>query len=172
MFETERLRLRALEEEDFVAFAAWWNDPELMALQSTHALKPAAAAGVRKLFQAWADDSALFVTIVEKRGGETIGSCNLWGGDAKNRDYQIAIVLRRESWSQGLGTETLRLIVRHAFREMGVHRLSLKVTAENERAIRAYRAAGFEVEGRLRQSYLRDGAWRDELIMGHLGEGL
>ena len=71
MFETERLRLRALEEEDFVAFAAWWNDPELMALQSTHALKPAAAAGVRKLFQAWADDSALFVTIVEKRGGET-----------------------------------------------------------------------------------------------------
>jgi RimJ/RimL family protein N-acetyltransferase len=143
-----------------------------MALQSAAAMKPAPAAEARKLFEAWATDSLVFFTVLEKRAGAVIGSCNLWGGEAKNRDYQLSIVLRRESWSQGFGTETLRFVARYAFGELGVHRLSLRVIASNERAVRAYRRAGFVEEGRLRQSFLRDGAWHDELVMGHLGEGI
>jgi hypothetical protein len=38
----------------------------------------------------------------------------------------------------------------------------------NERAIRAYRRCGFQVEGRSRESIWRDGRWWDEIAMSIL----
>jgi len=59
-------------------------------------------------------------------------------------------------------------MVRHAFRQLGLHRIALSVFEFNERAIRAYRRCGFVVEGRARESIWRDGRWWDELTMSIL----
>jgi RimJ/RimL family protein N-acetyltransferase len=42
------------------------------------------------------------------------------------------------------------------------------VFAFNERAIRSYEKAGFQVEGRHREAIVRDGGRHDELTMGIL----
>jgi diamine N-acetyltransferase len=68
--------------------------------------------------------------------------------------------------SQGYGQQALRLILRHAFHDLGLHRLYLTVLDDNARAIRVYEKCGFRVEGRLRQHAYKRGQFRDLVLMG------
>ena len=58
--------------------------------------------------------------------------------------------------------------MRHAFDDLGLRRVDLRVLAYNERAIRCYLSCGFVEEGRERESALVDGERYDDLIMGVL----
>ena len=74
----------------------------------------------------------------------------------------------REDWNKGYGTDAVRLILRFAFLELNVHRVSLSVFEYNPRAKRAYEKAGFVEEGRVRGALLREGRRWDEIFMGVL----
>jgi RimJ/RimL family protein N-acetyltransferase len=73
-----------------------------------------------------------------------------------------------EALGQGLGTEAIGLVAEHAFGPMGLHRLTVRVLATNQRAVRAYQKCGFQLEGREREAARIDSAWYDDLIMGLL----
>ena len=52
----------------------------------------------------------------------------------------------------GIGTEAILLALRWGFEGLGLHRVSLTVVADNNRAVAAYTRCGFVVEGRFRDS--------------------
>lgn len=60
------------------------------------------------------------------------------------------------------------MLLRYAFHELNLHRLSLDVIASNQPAISLYRKLGFQEEGRLRERVLRDGQAVDLIYMGLL----
>jgi RimJ/RimL family protein N-acetyltransferase len=76
----------------------------------------------------------------------------------------------REYWGKGYGTDAIRVILRYAFTELNLRRVTLCVFAYNPRAIRVYEKVGFKDEGRLRQYLARDGQRHDMIIMGMLRE--
>jgi aminoglycoside 6'-N-acetyltransferase len=82
------------------------------------------------------------------------------------------IALASALHGQGYGSEALRLAIRH-FAAQGHHRFTIDPAVENERAIRAYAAVGFQPVGVLR-AYERapDGRWRDALLMDLLAAEL
>lgn len=62
---------------------------------------------------------------------------------------------------QGFMTEGLKLVCRHAFRELGLHRLEANIQPENAASIALVRACGFSKEG-YSPKYLKiRGRWRD-----------
>ncbi len=69
---------------------------------------------------------------------------------------------------QGLGRALVRAAAARVFEETDAFRLWLGVFPENERARRAYEAAGFEAEGVARGSAYFGGVHRDELVMSIL----
>jgi ribosomal-protein-alanine N-acetyltransferase len=69
---------------------------------------------------------------------------------------------------QGLGRRVVHLVLRHAFDQLKLHRVDLRVLDYNARAIRCYRSCGFVEEGRERESALVDGERHDDLIMSVL----
>lgn len=73
-------------------------------------------------------------------------------------------------WGKGYGTDAMRVILRYAFDELNLHRVSLDVFEYNPRAVRSYEKAGFKVEGRLRQTLNREGRRWDMIFMGILRE--
>jgi RimJ/RimL family protein N-acetyltransferase len=68
--------------------------------------------------------------------------------------------------SQGYGQQAIRLLLRHAFHDLGLQRVYLTVLDDNPRAIRAYEKCGFTVEGRLRKHVYKRGQFRDLVFMG------
>lgn len=172
MFETPRLRLRAFEESDAPAYHAWWNDASLVPLQTTAPVRPITREDSLATLKSWVKDSLIYCSAETLAGGQLIGMVNLYGGDAKNRDQKLAIIIARPFWGHGFGREIVEFITRYAFRELGVHRISLQVAAANLRAIKCYETAGFKHEGRLRQANFANESWSDELLMGMLREDL
>jgi RimJ/RimL family protein N-acetyltransferase len=76
----------------------------------------------------------------------------------------------RNFWSKGYGTDAMEIILRYAFLELNLRRVSLDTFEYNPRAIRSYEKAGFVHEGKARKFLLRDGHRWDLLFMGILRE--
>ncbi|HYH15393.1 MAG TPA: GNAT family N-acetyltransferase [Flavisolibacter sp.] len=70
---------------------------------------------------------------------------------------------------KGYGYQILETIKQDS-REQGYLRLELTVDVKNDRAIKAYEKAGFEIEGRIRKSYklAATGEYYDEYLMAVL----
>ncbi|MGH2516473.1 MAG: GNAT family N-acetyltransferase, partial [Ktedonobacterales bacterium] len=66
------------------------------------------------------------------------------------------------------GRDAINTLLDWAFRIQNYRRILLHTLANNERAIRAYRACGFVEEGRMRQDDYVNGQYVDTLIMGIL----
>jgi RimJ/RimL family protein N-acetyltransferase len=74
----------------------------------------------------------------------------------------------RDYWSQGCGTDAMRLILQFGFDELGLHRISLAMHSYNARARRVYEKMGFTYEGLMRGDTLREGRRTDGIYMGIL----
>jgi aminoglycoside 6'-N-acetyltransferase len=87
--------------------------------------------------------------------------------DPDFRGASIDLFLGTAFHGRGLGTEAVRLVVRHLIDERGHHRITIDPAAENAAAIRSYEKVGFRPVGVLR-AYQRDhrrGGWMDGLLM-------
>lgn len=99
-------------------------------------------------------------------GGISIG--NIRRGVAQSG--QIGYWMGARHAGQGLMAEALEALVRHAFGELGLHRLEAACIPGNNRSMRVLEKAGFEREGLLR-SYLRiAGSWRDHILYARIDD--
>ena len=69
---------------------------------------------------------------------------------------------------RGYGTDALMTLLRFAFEEMNLNRVSLDVYDFNTRGIAAYLKCGFAEEGRRRHARYQDGAHHDVIAMSIL----
>lgn len=99
---------------------------------------------------------------------ECIGHTGLYNLDQRVRRAEFGIVLARPNTGRGIGRTVTTAVLSFGFRELNLRRIYLSVLANNERAIRLYRAMGFVEEGRLREDQYRGGEYRDVLMMGLL----
>ena len=166
----ERVRLRALHEDDLSQLEAWWAEPELAILQQD-VIRPRPAGSMHETFQRWSsndDYSSAGFSVVQRDEGTLLGHATIFGADAKNRAGTFAIVLGPDHMGKGFGSEAVRLMVRYGFCEMGLHRIGLQTYEFNKRALAAFERAGFREEGRRRAVVFHDGAFHDEVHMGLL----
>lgn len=100
-----------------------------------------------------------------------VGCVGLDGDAFPNGDVFVGIGIGdREFWGKGYGTDAMNIILRFAFQELNLRRVSLDTFEYNPRAIRSYEKAGFVHEGRARKFLLREGRRWDLLFMGILRE--
>lgn len=71
---------------------------------------------------------------------------------------------------RGVGTAAAKLMVKYGLAELGLHKIFLRVFADNLRAIRSYEKAGFVQEAYLKDEVCIDGKYRDMLFMAVIGE--
>ena len=84
----------------------------------------------------------------------------------EGRKAEIGYWLARPYWGQGIMTEVVRCLCSFAFDEYKLFRIEGHVLATNPRSGRVLRKAGFDLEGTLRSSFIRDGQPVDDLIFG------
>lgn len=101
--------------------------------------------------------------------GRFVGQIRLHTFAWADRRARVAVGIHdRRFWSRGYGTEALRLLLGYAFDHLRLHRVDLRVLADNRRAIRSYEKCGFVHEGVEREAALVDCQWRDDALMAIL----
>jgi RimJ/RimL family protein N-acetyltransferase len=167
-FLTGRLvQLRAPEPADAEALNELFNDHGVRSGIS-HPLPQPLEGFLDWIATARRAKDHLNLTIERLEPAEPIGMCDLMKIDAPTRTAIMGIWVARAWWGEGYGTDAVRTICRFGFDHLNLHRVTLQVNADNAQAIRAYEKAGFQVEGRLRESAFVHGARMDELVMGML----
>ena len=104
-------------------------------------------------------------------GGEPAGALQFWEeSDPGSRYADVDILLGPGHQDRGLGTEAMRLIVRHLVEDRGHHRVTLSTSVDNARAIHVYEKVGFRPVGVTRKSSFNEvsGEWQDELLMEYV----
>ncbi|MFD9041967.1 GNAT family N-acetyltransferase [Streptomyces bottropensis] len=164
----ERAVLRPFTEDDAPVMARILADPEVLRLTGS----PTGEFGTDRL-RSWYGSrndhpDRLDLAVVDRASGELVGEVVLNDWDGANRSCCFRILIGPGGRDRGLGTEAVRLMVGHAFEEVGLHRVSLYVFTHNPRARRAYEKAGFVAEGIERQTLWQDGKWIDAVRMSVL----
>lgn len=100
-----------------------------------------------------------------------IGEIALDVVDWSGRDAFVGLGIgETEYWNKGYGTDVMNVLLRYAFTEVNLRRVTLSVFEYNPRAIRSYEKAGFRHEGRMRKVLNKEGKRWDVLYMGILRE--
>ncbi len=173
MIFSERIRLRAMEKEDINLYVAWLNDPEVG--DGIASYLPISKYEEEKWFEStMAKHAAEHPLVIEINNGDRwipIGDCGLMEIDWHNRRGELGILIgEKEYWNQGYGSEAVKLLLKHGFETLNLHRIFLRVFEDNLRAVHAYEKCGFVHEGRMRGAEFKNGKYIDILLMSVLRE--
>ncbi|MFZ5821054.1 MAG: GNAT family N-acetyltransferase [Chloroflexota bacterium] len=174
LFKGKLVRLAGIDpEEASKSFAQWNRDSEYMRLLDTDPPRLHSAKAIKEWLEKELEKATelYWFTIRALEDDRLLGDIELtvinWGSREAFAGIGIGA---REFWGKGYGTEAMQLILRYAFSELNLRRVSLTVFEFNERAIRSYEKAGFRLEGRQRQFIQREGRRWDIFYMGILQE--
>ncbi len=95
-----------------------------------------------------------------------VGSVYLRDIDRTHRRAEFGIFIGEESqMRKGIGSECIRLIAEYGFTTLRLHKIFLRVLADNEIARRSYEKAGFLQEAYLKDEVCIRGCYKDLILM-------
>lgn len=170
MFKGNHVNLRSVEREDLPILSAFNNDLEVELASGGDPPIPQSFARLQARYdeslRRGERDGSHFAI---ETGGKLIGMCDLFHFDETAQTCELGIIIgNKDYWGRGYGREAIGLLLQYAFQYRNLHKVWLRVNANNERAIKAYRACGFVEEGRQRSHVWSDGQYTDLLLMGVL----
>lgn len=175
LFRGELVRLVVEDPETIAeAFSGWTNNSEYSRLLSSEVARPRSNKSVKEWIEKQRekdppDDYQFMIRRLDD--DRMIGEIGLEGVKWNHGDTFVGISIgEQELWGKGFGTDAMRVILRFAFTELNLHRVSLDVFDYNARAVRSYEKVGFVHEGRARGVLNKDGKRCDLLFMGILRE--
>jgi RimJ/RimL family protein N-acetyltransferase len=175
IFTGKLVRLSAFDPEEMSKVLPRWNlNSEYFRLLNSSARPMQSAKAASKWMEeevgAMSLDSYYF-SIRTLEDNKLIGEIGLDVVNWPGRDAFVGLGIGEiEYWGKGYGTDVMNVLLRFAFMEINLRRVSLGVFEYNPRAIRSYEKAGFRHEGRLRRLLHREGRRWDNLFMGILRE--
>jgi len=101
-------------------------------------------------------------------GDELIGSIGFVTFDWNSRRTEIGYWIAKDHEGKGIVSKCCGALIRLAFDELDMNRIEVRCAAGNTRSSAIPKRFGFSLEGRLRQSELRNGELHDFLIFGLL----
>lgn len=166
-----RIYLRALNPDDYKVSVKWRNDPAIQEM-----------IGGPKYFvspereRQWVENAiiskdkiVLAVCLIEN--DQYIGNVMLQDIDWINRTARVPYMIGDKSvWGKGYATEARMLMLKFAFEERNLRRISAVVLEDNIASLRVNEKCGFKKEGLLRKSVFKNGKYHNQYILGLLKE--
>lgn len=169
-FETARLSVRTMVQDDLAAIFACYDHPEVGRYcapvrwpDMTYALT---------WFNRRSDDvasgRAKQLVIAAKANDAVIGTSVLFDIDPVHRQAEIGYALGRDFWGKGYVNEAVSAVIDYAFTELKLHRLRASIDPRNVASANALLRLGFTHEGTQRECYFDAGEFTDCGLYGLL----
>lgn len=175
LFEGTDIRFGPIDhEKDPEIEARWTHDSDFMRMMDVAPARPISAALVKKQYeklekQMEEDKNQYYFTIRARADDRLIGKAIVqWIEWANGHGFIRLGIGTAEDRRRGYGSQALNMLLRFAFSELNLYRLSAIVPEYNTAAISLLKKHGFIEEVRRRQSVERDGRRWDLLVFGLL----
>jgi ribosomal-protein-alanine N-acetyltransferase len=152
--ETDRLVLRRPRMDDAADMFEYGSDPEVtrtVTFETHRSIEDSRAWLERILEQAPAERGACSFALELKSTGKMVGMCTIHLDDVHSARAEVAYVLNRAYWGQGLTAEALRAVIDLGFERLGLNRISAMCLPENTASARVMEKAGMTYEATLRE---------------------
>lgn len=111
------------------------------------------------------DPDYVFFAIMTKGGNSHIGNIKLGPINRTHKYSDMGVIIGEKShWGKGFAAEAISMVVDFAFKKLDLHKLTAGAYANNLGSVKAFRKAGFSVEGVRKKQYL-SGRERVDCIM-------
>jgi RimJ/RimL family protein N-acetyltransferase len=175
LFEGKLIRLGQIDhEKDPEVVSRWTHDASFMRNMYTEPMRPLSAWQVKKelekLEKSIEEEKNLFHFRIRARSDDRlIGMAELaWISWTNLSGYVRLGIGLAQDLRQGYGSEALRLLLRYAFDELNLYRLTAIIPEYNLPALALFQGFGFVEEVRRRQALERDSRRWDLLQCGLL----
>ena len=175
LFEGKLIRLAPIDhEKDPEVESRWTHDITLMRALSHQPAIPLSTAQMKKRYEAIekeVDESKrLFhFTVRGKDDNRLLGFVRIEGIEWTHGTCSLKLAIGDPTERhKGYGGEALQLILRFAFNELNLYRLSAVVGEDNPQAQKFFEKFGFVEEVRRRKALMRDGQTWDSIHLGIL----
>ena len=175
LFESPDLRLGPIDhEKDPEIESKWTHDSEFMRLMDTNPARPMSAAIVKKQYeklekQIEENKNLYHFMIRTKADDRLIGKAAIQWIEWSNGNAFLRLGIgSAEDRRKGYGTQALGMLLRFAFAELNLFRLSAIVPEYNEGAIALLQKFGFTQEVCRRRALERDARRWDLYVFGLL----
>jgi len=161
-------------EKDPEVESKWTHDSDFMRMYTMEPARPMSAAMVKKQYENIEreiddDKSMYYFAIRAKNDNRLIGKAVVEDIEWTNGNCGIQLGIGSVSdRRKGYGTQALRMLLRFAFAEINMFRVTAHVPQYNEAAIALLKRVGFVEEVRRRQALARDSRRWDLFVFGLL----
>ncbi|MCK8060928.1 MULTISPECIES: SDR family NAD(P)-dependent oxidoreductase [unclassified Fusibacter] len=147
-FETERLYLRALIEEDAPSIFKYRSSKDNFPFVEMPLYRSVdeAYSYIRKMNEGMQLDAWYCYAIVLKETDEIIGTISIWNFDDERTQAEIGYGLFEDFKRKGYMSEALNWAVEYGFSELGLTKLEAYTSVENEASILLLERNGFKKE--------------------------
>ena len=166
----KNLFLRDLQFNDLEKRVSWLSDPKITHFFTNLATSPITITSMQEWYQKASKNTnhELHFAIITNDGNH-IGGSQLKEIDWRNRSAEFGIFIgEKNEWGKGYGTEATKLLIKFGFMSLNLHRIWLRVDADNLAAQKCYEKVGFIKEGIFRDEVYREGNYHDSVVMSIL----
>jgi ribosomal-protein-alanine N-acetyltransferase len=167
------VRLRDLRPEDFDDFFAIVGDDRVTSWMAFDSHTPDSARTMLDgiLERSSREDRPDYMLAVTRLDDDrVIGFARLAPGI--HQAAKLGYAIGADHWGRGYATDASRTMLRFAFGDLGLHRVSAAIGPENLASVAVVKRLGFSYEGRLRDHVFTNNAWRDSLLYSLLANEL
>jgi RimJ/RimL family protein N-acetyltransferase len=175
LFESQDLRLGPIDhEKDPEIESRWTHDSEFMRLMDTDPARPLSAAMIKKQYEKLEkkveEDKNLFHFMIRTKADDRlIGKAVVQWIEWTNGNAFLRLGIgAAEDRRKGYGTQALHMLLRFAFAELNLFRVTAIVPEYNDGAIALLHRFGFVQEVCRRSALERDGRRWDLYVFGLL----
>lgn len=146
----EKIYLKKLsEDDDYQNYLQFINDKKNL-IWTDVGIYPFCKEDIVKFIK---ETTGLFLSIFNDQK-EHVGNIHLSRINLVSRNAELGIVLAKEHHGKGYGERAIKLVIKHAFEILNLHRIHLTVVSANKAAIKLYERLGFTKEGIERDLHL------------------
>ena len=108
-----------------------------------------------------------FWAIILKETGGHIGNIKLGPVNRKHGFADLGIIIgEKPYWGKGFATEAITLVADYAFKKLKLNKLTAGAYANNIGSVKAFKNAGFLIEGIQKRQYLYNKKYVDGVLLG------
>ncbi len=160
IIETDRLKLRQFTDDDLANVYKGLSHPEVI---KYYGVSFDSLEATKEQMTWFADheknNTGIWWAVCSQSDGQFMGAGGLNDMSLEHKKAEIGFWLLPEYWGQGIMTESMPLILNHAFDKIGLHRIEGFVESNNQNCKRAMSKLNFIKEGTMTDCEIKNGSF-------------